>query len=62
MTSLGGKLTALLCHPAKRVNKAEDLTNLSTNIGTNMHCHALNELGMFFTGSTTPEVLLKNSK
>jgi len=32
MTSLGGKLTALACHPTKRVNKAEELTYLSTNI------------------------------
>jgi hypothetical protein len=28
----GGKLTALACHPTKRVNKAEELTYLSTNI------------------------------
>ncbi len=28
MTSLGGKLTALACHPTKRVNKAEELTYL----------------------------------
>ncbi len=34
MTSLGGKLTALVCHPSKRVNIAEDLTYLSTNIGS----------------------------
>jgi len=32
MTSLGGKLTALACHPTKRVNKAEELTYLSTSI------------------------------
>jgi hypothetical protein len=32
MTSLGGKLTALACHPTKNVNKAEELTYLSTNI------------------------------
>jgi hypothetical protein len=31
--SLGDKLTALACHPTKRVNKAEELTNLSINIG-----------------------------
>jgi hypothetical protein len=29
MTLLGGKLTALSCHPTKKVNKAE--TYLSTN-------------------------------
>jgi hypothetical protein len=29
MTSLGGKIAALLCHPTKIVNKANDLTNLS---------------------------------
>jgi hypothetical protein len=32
MTSLGGKLTALACHPTKKVNKAEELTLLSTKI------------------------------
>jgi hypothetical protein len=32
MVSLEGKLTALVCHPTKRVNKAEELTNHSTNI------------------------------
>ncbi len=33
MTSPRGKLTALVCHPTKKVNKAEELTYLSTNIG-----------------------------
>jgi hypothetical protein len=33
MTSLGSMLTHLACHPTKRVNKAEELTYLSTNIG-----------------------------
>jgi hypothetical protein len=28
----GVKLTALTCHPSKRVNKAEELANISTNI------------------------------
>jgi hypothetical protein len=28
---LGGELTALVCHPTKKVNKAEQLTYLSTN-------------------------------
>jgi hypothetical protein len=32
MTPLGGKLTALACHPTKKVNKAEELTYLSANI------------------------------
>jgi hypothetical protein len=32
MMSLGDKLTALACHPTKRVNKAEELIYLSTNI------------------------------
>jgi hypothetical protein len=32
MTSPEGKLTALPCHSTKRVNKAEELTYLSTNI------------------------------
>ncbi len=35
MTSLGGKLTALVCHPTKYVNKAEQSTYLSTNIVVN---------------------------
>jgi hypothetical protein len=29
MTSHGDKLTELLCHPTKRVNKAEELTNIA---------------------------------
>ncbi len=32
MTSPEGKLTALACHPTIKVNKAEELTYLSTNI------------------------------
>ncbi len=32
MTSPRGKLTALVCHPNKRVNKAEELMYLYTNI------------------------------
>jgi len=32
MTSLGGKLTALVCHPTKYVNKAEEPTYLSIDI------------------------------
>jgi hypothetical protein len=32
MPSLGGKVTAPECHPTKKVNKAEELTYLSTNI------------------------------
>jgi hypothetical protein len=31
-TSPGGKIT-LACHPTKKVNKAEELTSLLTNIG-----------------------------
>jgi hypothetical protein len=33
MTSPGGKLTALACHPIKNLNKAEELTYLSTKNG-----------------------------
>jgi hypothetical protein len=36
MTSPGGKLTALACHQSKKVNKAEELTYLSTNIVWNL--------------------------
>jgi hypothetical protein len=32
MTSPGGKPTALACRPTKKVNKAEELTYISTNI------------------------------
>jgi hypothetical protein len=32
MMSPGGKLTALAYHPNRKVNKAEELTYLSTNI------------------------------
>jgi hypothetical protein len=34
MMSPKGKLTALACHPTKKVNKAEELAYLSINIGT----------------------------
>ncbi len=34
MMSLGGKLTALVCHPTNIVNKAEELPYLLTDIGT----------------------------
>jgi hypothetical protein len=33
MMTLGGKLTTLVCHPTKRVNKAQELTYLYINIG-----------------------------
>jgi len=33
MISPGGELSALACHPNKRVNKSEELTYFSTNIG-----------------------------
>jgi hypothetical protein len=36
MTSLGGKLTALACYPTKRINKAEELFYISTNIAINL--------------------------
>jgi hypothetical protein len=32
MTPSGGKLTAVPCHPTKKVNKAGQLTYLSINI------------------------------
>jgi hypothetical protein len=32
MMSPGGKLTVLACNPTKKVNNAEELTYLSTNI------------------------------
>jgi len=34
MASPGGKLTALACHPTKKVNKEEELAYLSTKVGT----------------------------
>jgi hypothetical protein len=37
MTSPGGKLTALVRHLAKRVNKAGELTYLSTNIALHLN-------------------------
>jgi hypothetical protein len=37
MMSTGGKLTVLACHPIIKVNKAEELTYLSTNIDLNYH-------------------------
>jgi hypothetical protein len=33
MMSPGGKLTALACHPMKKVNKVEQLTYLSKTLG-----------------------------
>jgi hypothetical protein len=34
MTLAGDKLIAQMCHPTKKVNKAEELTYLSTSIGS----------------------------
>jgi hypothetical protein len=34
--STGDKLTALACHPTKKVNKAEELTYLFSNIELNV--------------------------
>jgi hypothetical protein len=36
MTLPRGKLTAMVCHLTKRVNKAEELTYLSTNIAVTL--------------------------
>jgi hypothetical protein len=36
MTSPSGRLTALVCRPTKKVNKAEEITYLSTNFGLNL--------------------------
>jgi hypothetical protein len=36
MTSPGIKLAAQACHPTKKVNKAEELNYLSTNIAKNV--------------------------
>jgi hypothetical protein len=41
MMSPGGKLTALAGHQAKRVNKAEEITYISTNIGRVCHSKTL---------------------
>ncbi len=35
MMSFGDKLTALACHPTKKVNKTEELTHLFTSIDLN---------------------------
>ncbi len=42
MMSLGGKLTALECHFIEKVNKAEELTYLSTRVAVIVvfGCHA----------------------
>jgi hypothetical protein len=39
MTSLRGKLIELACHLTKKVNKAEEQTYLSTNIGAKVRYH-----------------------
>jgi hypothetical protein len=36
MTSPRGKLKAVPCHPTKKVNKAKELTYLSTNIAVTL--------------------------
>ncbi len=43
MMSLGGKLTALACHFIEEVNKAEELTYLSTHVAVTVvfGCHAV---------------------
>jgi hypothetical protein len=42
MISLAGKLTAKANHPTKRVNKAEELTYLSTDIHLISHGYLFN--------------------
>jgi hypothetical protein len=37
MMSFGGKRTSLASHPTKNVNKAKELTHLSTNIVVRVH-------------------------
>jgi hypothetical protein len=39
MSSSEAELTALACHPTKKVNKAEELTYLSINITLYVKCH-----------------------
>jgi hypothetical protein len=41
MMSLGGKLLALACYPTKNINKAEELTYLSTNIAPGQQANQL---------------------
>jgi len=41
MMSPGGKLTALACYQTKRVNKVEEITYISTNIGRVCHSKTL---------------------
>jgi hypothetical protein len=53
MTSPAGKLTALACHLTKRVNKAKELSDLSTNIGY----HALSSK-LELDGATSNDVSL----
>jgi hypothetical protein len=36
MMSARGKLTTVACYPIKKVNKAEEITNISTNNGLNI--------------------------
>ncbi len=59
MTSLGGKLTALGCHPTKRViNIAEELTYLSINIAQEQITLNLSGLNVM---KTFTAVILKRS-
>jgi hypothetical protein len=48
MTSPGVKLTPLACHQTKRVNKSEEPTYLSTNIGYNPSIRQLLYVFRFF--------------
>ncbi len=55
MTSPGEKLTALVCHPSKKVSKAEELTYLSPNIGANINCQSIACTRSFDKGLTSAE-------
>jgi hypothetical protein len=52
MTSPGGKLTSQACNLTKKVNKAKELTNLSTNI----EVHALNLSALLSIGTLELEL------
>jgi hypothetical protein len=44
MTSLGGKLTVPVCHPTKKVTKAEQLTYLSANNDVTHHSGLMHKM------------------
>ncbi len=64
MTSPGGKLTVLACHPTKKGNKAEELTYLFVNIGQTLAAQqsVTKCIAMFLVNLVTPKAAAEHER